>query len=487
MKSIIPSADNPQPLRICALLFDKLAQDDVLYCHWKSNGNLHESLSGQTDLDLLISEECRENFNAILAGLCFKRLLSPPEKQFPGMEDYLGFDKETGKLCHLHVHYNLILGHKYVKDLHLPIEDFVLANRRNIYGVYVPSAEVELLLLVIRANLKSDLLGLLSGITRKDSFLFPKSIFKEFELLLRDYKKDIFERIVSESDLSLSPSVLSRFIEKISNKNLLFQDLLSMRSYLIKSLGSYRRNSLSIYGYKYLPFFLSSWFYAKKTILGTKKKSRPGNGRIFALVGADGSGKTTLSKDITRWLSWKVETDRVYFGAPKNIVYKLFSRFVSLMRIFKGKGIYCLSNKLSALKWIWVSKKRQKLYIDCLKKQDDGEIVIADRFPLQEFHSMSRPMDGPRIRKENRGRDSSLAVLEEMHYSQIKLPSLVCVIKTDIQQLRRRRASRPDSFHKEKAEAVDSIVNRDGLSVIDGNRPYQEVLLDMKTKIWEIL
>ena len=136
--------------------------------------------------------------------------------------------------------------------------------------------------------------------------------------------------------------------------------------------------------------------------LGVEIAQTLNGGDIVLLHGELGSGKTTLSKDITRWLSWKVETDRVYFGAPKNIVYKLFSRFVSLMRIFKGKGIYCLSNKLSALKWICVSKKRQKLYIDCLKKQDDGEIVIADRFPLQEFHSMSRPMDGPRIRKENR-------------------------------------------------------------------------------------
>ena len=92
------------PLGICERFFDHLTQENLRYCHWKSNEHLPEALAGETDLDLLVAPEERDRFGQVLTSLDFKRICSPPEKCYPGMEDYLGFDAESGGLAHLQVH-----------------------------------------------------------------------------------------------------------------------------------------------------------------------------------------------------------------------------------------------------------------------------------------------------------------------------------------------------------------------------------------------
>ena len=78
----------------------------------------------------------------------------------------MGFDAETGGLAHLHVHYALILGQKHVKNHHLGIESRFLDDVRTLGPLRVPSAEMEMLLLVIRANMKLSRLDLLRYVAR---------------------------------------------------------------------------------------------------------------------------------------------------------------------------------------------------------------------------------------------------------------------------------------------------------------------------------
>ena len=161
-------------LQVVKELLSQLKTLKIHYCHWKSNINLEKSYAGQTDLDLLVHKKDRDKFNIVISELEFKRIMSPPLKQFSGMEDYLGFDYETGKLCHLHVHYKLILGQKHIKNHHLPIERFVLKKLILFKNIYVPTPEVELLLLIIRANLKFDFYDYLAFLVRKRDYILGK-------------------------------------------------------------------------------------------------------------------------------------------------------------------------------------------------------------------------------------------------------------------------------------------------------------------------
>ena len=41
-------------LTLSKILFSKLNENQIEYCHWKSNRNLHKALNGEEDLDVLL-------------------------------------------------------------------------------------------------------------------------------------------------------------------------------------------------------------------------------------------------------------------------------------------------------------------------------------------------------------------------------------------------------------------------------------------------
>jgi len=63
--------DTPVVLNICERLFSDFHEQEVVYCHWKSNEHLLEGLAGTTDLDIIV--ESREKVEKILHQNGFKR------------------------------------------------------------------------------------------------------------------------------------------------------------------------------------------------------------------------------------------------------------------------------------------------------------------------------------------------------------------------------------------------------------------------------
>lgn len=46
--------ETPVGLDICTELFDEFHEQEIRYCHWKSNEHLQEGLVGETDLDVIV-------------------------------------------------------------------------------------------------------------------------------------------------------------------------------------------------------------------------------------------------------------------------------------------------------------------------------------------------------------------------------------------------------------------------------------------------
>ena len=112
----------------------------------------------------------------------------------------------------------------------------------------------------------------------------------------------------------------------------------------------------------------------------------------------------------------------------------------------------------------------------------EGQVVIAERYPLQEFHSMATPMDGPRLQP-----DRPLAGTELRQYRAIGDPDLTLVLDTDVEVLRGRKLDLTVEEHHQKVEAVRRLQPSPGRIVVDAARPYEEVLLVAKTSIWEAI
>lgn len=209
-----------------------------------------------------------------------------------------------------------------------------------------------------------------------------------------------------------------------------------------------------------------------------------GPGKVFAIVGADGSGKSTLIHDLDKWLSWKLTVKNYYYGIPKNSISAASSL---LIRILRKIGLRSTAYYVGDLFWLYVARHRKLVSDNVMQDAKKGKVVITDRFPLTEFQSMEEPMDNPRIDASRTLLRMNLRKWEEKYHSDIQSPDRIFVLQVEIDELRKRKTDIALDKHERKATAVNSIANKDPVIVINANRAYDEVLLEVKKLVWQVL
>jgi thymidylate kinase len=474
-------------LEVCRIFFDRLNQDGVRYCQWKSNSHLDAGLNGKTDLDLLVHPGDQAAFEAALALCDFKRILSPPSKRFPGFEDYLGFDAATGRFVHVHLHYSLIMGRKYIKDLHLPLESLYFANLTRKSGVNIPCAELELIMLIMRAHLKTDYLSILKHAIKSlmgaKYTAFPPDIEDELTNLIATSDMDRVVKLMGESGLPLDFTWCRQFMDRFVSGRLKWFQILAGHYHVRRLLKPYRRMTGFGVQLEYFRHFLLNTDLGGR-LAPSQKKTLPDGGRVFSVIGADGSGKSTLIADLKKWLSWKLVTKQYYYGIPKDAVRFVARTAMTGFSKLKLRGLERLTFNMLSLH---VARQRREVSRQSRVEVDAGRVVITDRFPLPDFKGMPQPMDNPRIDPTATLFGRNLRKTEEACYTDLRFPDLAIVLQVDIEELRRRKTDLSRALHETKADAVNAIRPRERLVTIDANRPYADVLLDVKRLIWKAL
>ncbi len=474
-------------LDICKKLFEYFNSNKIRYCHWKSNVHLDKALQGKTDLDVLIHRADKDKFELACRKFDLKKIMSPPEKQFPGMEDYLGFDNNTGELIHLHVHYLLVLGEKYIKNHHLPIEEIVFDHLTQKQNVYIPICEMELLLLVIRAHMKVDAISLVKhGIKYcmgRFYTPFPTDIEREFLDLIQNSDDKKLGLLLKKCGFPISDQLFFDFFKQFSEKKISPFSILKNKWQITKGLERYRRNKSVLVYWDYFSFYVRALPLINK-VLKEKRKILPYTGKIFSLVGADGSGKSTLKKDLQEWLSWKLSLKTYYYGIPKT----RYLHFISyVIRGFNKFKLTFFARLFECYYWAYVAKNRHGISKRSRKQIEQGITILTDRFPMMDFHTMKEPMDGPRLKQYTRGINAYFSKREAYHYDEIKMPDCILVLQVDIDELRKRKTDLDIQTHREKADAVNAVKRRDGVVLISANKAYADVQLDIKREIWALL
>ena len=154
------TADSPSGRSFrCALVTSlrrALDAEGIAYCHWKSNDALDRAVRGDSDLDLLVRRRDADRFTAVIRGLGFKDARSPSIKRVPGVFHSYGLDEPSGRLVHIHAHYQLVLGDDTTKNYRLPIEDAYLGSvdGNGEQPLPVPAPEFELAVFIVRMVLK---------------------------------------------------------------------------------------------------------------------------------------------------------------------------------------------------------------------------------------------------------------------------------------------------------------------------------------------
>lgn len=498
-------------LNVCYDLFEAWNQSAILYCHWKSNEHLEEGLNGLTDLDVYVSKTCKDKAEKELQRLKYIKFRPQKSARYKDVDEWIGFDYETGKIVHVHLHYKIITGTKFVKEYEFPIEEEIIKTRvmDKKFSVYITAPELEIIILYTRIALKAK---------DKKHIVVKSDDEKEIAFL----KERIDKEELRSNCLNLLGDNGEKFYALIEKEKLNEREWHEV--FLCAKLWLKRHKRMS----QIASFIRHKWFYYRniyhaiirkrlhKNTIGKKTLSPIGKSVCF--LGADGSGKSTVSCEIEKWLTWKIEANRFYLGSGdhynsfiKRLIRKANLKIKSSKKqnivktqdakpksdvqpkkkesLFRqlAKTVYSVLNSMY-LKQIAIHsyseiKKAQKY----IKK---GAVALYDRFPQNQFAGM---YDGPKIRIRYQKMGiiiKCLAVREEkaINKAQKYQPDLMFKLVLPAEESIRRKPDHTIEEVRPKAEMTEKLIfNNSKVFVIDATQPYEKEILEIKRIIWDEL
>lgn len=492
-------------------IFQTLNKQNIKYCLWKSNFRLDAALKGDTDIDILVAREHCAAFKKVLYEHGCKAMRSPSDKDTLAVEHYLGYDEKTGKLFHIHIHYQLVFGGRYNKAYRLPIEQEFLTSTKTKQGLKIVTPDLEIVIRVIRALLKYQHRDLIKDCLSIRTPGLDKTTLNEFDYFSKETTGKEIEKVLKSKTTLISPEIIQEFLEILKKSPRAGFKLYKLKKRLKRELRPYQRVGRFKTGYEH------TWALAVRKIpflksLRSKKKPESG-GALIALVGVDGSGKSTLARELQKWLSWKLEVQLCYFGTgesqPLHIRiqkknYRIFSRLRRATSKISGKSGF-LPRIFDSLYWlqrdffyITIALQRYRKYRSSLRKVSRGSVIICDRYPLDVIHEAMKdselpPMDGWRIgwmlKKQNLNSvGENLSQIEKRIYKKIHPPDYLIRLCVNPETSLNRKPELSQKDINAKILGIDAIArNGQNFIDIDTNQTFDKTLAELKRAVWDIL
>jgi hypothetical protein len=502
-------AQRPVRLAVLRALFDRLHAENIRYCHWKSNEHLLASFTGATDVDVLFDRKAIIPLTRILGAAGFKRFVVKPGRGYPGVEDYVGFDGDTGALTHLHVHYQLTLGEKFLKGHRLPWEERYLTSRvwDPEFDVYVADPHLELVVLLVRMVMKWRIRD-----SAKEAFGIPYlsgGVLRELAWLTARVDA---QRLVEVARELVGPSAAGLLPGLIDGSQPSARQLRAFGRRITPALDDYRlyettdgarqmvTRELGVVWWK-----LSNWFRGAPT---KSTRTLPQGGITVAFLGADGAGKSTVTATIADWLSREIAVVTTYGGSGKgsaSFSRRLMQRAGALRRRLiesarpsvrqashAPAGSSSSPPSLARLVWILaLSLERRRRARAARRAKGLGMIVISDRFPQRQFPDGN---DGPRlVRWQERGswvvRVAARHEDETFRLVDLSPPDLVMKLHVTPDTASARKPETPDEQVRRGIEVIRGLRFPHPTRVVDvdAEQPLTHVILQAKRAVWETI
>ncbi len=475
-------------------LCQALAAEKINYCHWKSNTALDRSARGDNDLDLLISRRDGAAFTAILYRLGFKETRVAADKELPGVLDYYGYEAAADKLIHVHVHYQLVLGHDTTKNCRLPLEEAYLATAQQQGLFRVPEPAFELLVFVIRMVLKHSTWDALLG----------------FEGKLSKSEQSELVDLTTRADQSRLYALLQQHLPYV-DRELFAACLASFQTphtpWQRFQLG--RRLQQALRGHIRQPFLAALWLKVwrrvnwgvrRKILRQPNRRRLTVGGAIIAFVGGDGSGKSTAVDATYGWLAKTFAVSKIHLGKPtwslSSFVVKSILKIGRLLGLLDTNQSADLGGERSGerafpgygwLLWhVLTARDRYHTYLAARRLASNGSIVICDRFPLPQIKAMDGQRAGWLITAPQSSRlVKYLAQLEATYYQQMMLPDVTVILRVDPDIAVARRPDEEATWVRHRNQEIWQLDWQQlPVHVVDASQPKETVTAQIKALIW---
>lgn len=502
---------SPAGIAVIVQLLERLHMADLTYCHWKSNEHLGPALQGLTDLDVLVDPRQHLELKRVLADSGFKRFAATAGKAYPAVEDYLGFDVTTGRLAHLHLHYRLTVGQPHLKGYRLPWETEVLSRRSldQDHGMFVADPAIELLLLLVRGVLKRRLRDSLRSAIRRSSASRPSGERREFDWLCERTDPDA---VCEAARALLGPDTEAQIRTLLAAPD----DPRARRQFkraarpVLDRYRTYGPISATIRAsfreLQWIVDAINRRMFHRPTPL---RRTSPRGGVVIVILGSDGSGKSSLLKEMVAWLGVKLDVIPIYFGSgdgpgslyrlPLQGLRRAAEAGISLFRPAptgssqrSGPTPRSPLRAAGLLPWaLTLSLEKRSKLRRMIRARNRGMIVVCDRFPQADCPGFN---DGPLLHhlRDSRWRVCRiLSAWEEVPYREAGLdpPDLVIKLFASPEVVAGRRPEMTLADIQRRIDAVRGLSFPGSSTIVEvpTNGPIDQSALAIKRIVWSQL
>lgn len=495
-----PTAESAILPLILAVLND-FDRHDITYIYWKSSNRIYRGLTGEGDLDLLVVNRDQHRAQAILLERGFKSFPAVAYRDHPSVSSYLGHDEPSGRIVHVHLHVRLIAGASLLKNYHLPWEEALA--RRAIVRPELPIRLLdpvdEALLLIVRACLE---------LRRSDPV-----VFRNWDAMTRKFALDraeLADRIPRAALRRRAAELLGGDLADMVADSLFSQPALEhqrhLRRHIRRHFAPHRLYNDLEAGLRGLAraAHLVAGYLNKRFLWAPRPWSRraPGGGHVVAVIGVDGSGKSTIVATIREWLDQEMDVIPIYFGTgagrPSLILWPLKLMVPLITPLFKTKPKGSSHGKISdrppsrlysALLAIWATaasiEKRIKLSA-AHRGARRGLVVVTDRYPQNQIAGFNEGPLMPRLT----GVPLWLRRFEAKAYSLAERlpPDIVIKLVVPPEVCARREPDMDPAVITQRIAAIPRLAFSGARVVsIDAQQPLADVIRAVKKEVWRIL
>lgn len=477
----------PPPARASSLP-DRLARAlearNVRYCQWKGHWKRDRWSTGEGDVDLLVDRAAASRVAAVLGSLGLKAAAGLAGRDLPGATMYYGLDCALARPLKVHVHYQLVVGDPWRTHYHLPLERAFLASAVRGDPLALPAPELEYLVFVLRAALRHRWRdgrpggGAWRGAMQPElAYLAGRADPNGALRALADHLPAVTPALFAACRHSLRPtaSLAARLVTAARLR-------WALRAFAARpGLATRARLALAHLG-------------ARVRLRPSRGRRRlAAGGRVISLVGGDGSGKSTCTRELRDWLARDLAVMTAHLGRPPR----------SLLTLVVGAALKIRNRILGAapdpdetparfpgyvalLRLVCTARDRARLYARVQRFATAGGLAICERHPIRQ----NAPLVGPVVDRfvglaPYRPLAARLATVERSYYERILPPDVLLVLRLEPDEAVRRKPDEPLEYVRRRAGVIwRTDWTGTGAVVVDAARPLPTVLADLKRAIW---